>query len=110
MLEASERWRVAVHCGLVRTPRKRAQRSNSPHHHFWNLLQGDSCVQRDAFYVTLLRYAGCTAFSQEEAHVYGAGDDIGTRCTMALADVADRMQTLRRVVAGIGLIGGMQAV
>src|SRR5688500_7861230 len=34
---------------------------------------------RDVYYTALLRYAGCTAFSHEEAHRYGAGDDIQTR-------------------------------
>ncbi|HKU39617.1 MAG TPA: hypothetical protein VJR89_15765, partial [Polyangiales bacterium] len=56
----------------------------------------------DAYYVSLLRYLGCTAFSHEEAHVYGAGDDIALRRTMALADVAAPGATLRRVLRGIG--------
>ncbi len=57
---------------------------------------------RDAFYVTLLRYLGCTAFSHEEAHEYGAGDDIALRRTMAMADASDPIGTVRRVVRGIG--------
>ncbi|HKP58753.1 MAG TPA: HD domain-containing phosphohydrolase [Polyangiales bacterium] len=56
----------------------------------------------DAYYVSLLRYLGCTAFSHEEAHIYGAGDDIALRRTMSLADVAAPGTTLRRVIAGIG--------
>ena len=59
-------------------------------------------LQRDVFYATFLRYAGCTAFSHEEAHRYGAGDDIGTRQVMALADPADPVGLLRSVAAGIG--------
>src|SRR5690349_5896367 len=30
---------------------------------------------RDAYYVTLFRFLGCTAFAHEEAADYGAGDD-----------------------------------
>jgi HD-GYP domain-containing protein (c-di-GMP phosphodiesterase class II) len=58
--------------------------------------------QYDAYYVSLLRYLGCTAFSHEEAHVYGAGDDIALRRTMALADSADPRATLARVLRGLG--------
>jgi HD-GYP domain-containing protein (c-di-GMP phosphodiesterase class II)/DNA-binding CsgD family transcriptional regulator len=57
---------------------------------------------RDVFYATLFRYLGCTAFSHEEAHTYGAGDDIQTRRTMALADAAHPLETLGRIVRGIG--------
>jgi putative nucleotidyltransferase with HDIG domain len=57
---------------------------------------------RDVYYTTLLRYAGCTAFSHEEAHVYGAGDDIGTRQVMALADPSEPVTLIKDVVTGIG--------
>ena len=57
--------------------------------------------QYDSYYVTLLRYLGCTAFSHEESHRYGAGDDIALRRTMALADAADPAFTLQRVLRGV---------
>src|SRR5687767_8601957 len=56
---------------------------------------------RDCYYASLIRYVGCTAFSHEEAHVYGAGDDIGTRQVMAMADAADPVGTVRAIVRGI---------
>ena len=34
----------------------------------------------------LLRHIGCTGFASEEAHEYGAGDDVGLRRTMAAVD------------------------
>jgi HD-GYP domain-containing protein (c-di-GMP phosphodiesterase class II) len=57
---------------------------------------------RDAYYVNLLRYLGCTAFAHEESARYGAGDDIAVRRTMAMADVTDPVGTLGRIVRGIG--------
>lgn len=57
---------------------------------------------RDAFYVTLLRYLGCVGFAHEEAHLYGAGDDIGTRYVMGMADMGDMFGTARRIVGRIG--------
>lgn len=57
---------------------------------------------RDTFYVNLLRYAGCIAFSHEEAHVYGAGNDIATRSVMSMADPTEVPATLARIVRGIG--------
>jgi HD-GYP domain-containing protein (c-di-GMP phosphodiesterase class II) len=59
----------------------------------------------DLYYVTLFRYLGCTGFAHEEAHVYGAGDDIAVRRTMALADAGQPGFTLRRVARGIGKSG-----
>ncbi len=56
---------------------------------------------RDTFYASVLRYTGCTAFSHEEAHLYGGGDDINTRSTMALADVSDPVALVGRVVANL---------
>ncbi len=57
---------------------------------------------RDAYYVTVLRFLGCTGFAHEEAHVYGAGDDLGTRNVMSMADAANPVGTLRAITAGIG--------
>ncbi|MBL9014763.1 MAG: HD domain-containing protein [Myxococcales bacterium] len=57
---------------------------------------------RDAFYVSLLRYLGCVGFAHEEAHHYGAGDDIGTRYVMGMADMGDMFGTARRIVGRIG--------
>lgn len=57
---------------------------------------------RDAYYVTLFRFLGCTAFAHEEAADYGAGDDIATRNAMALADLSEPAQTLREIVAQVG--------
>ncbi len=57
---------------------------------------------RDAYYVNLLRYVGCVGFAHEEAHVYGDGDDIGTREVMGMADAADPLGTVRRIVTRIG--------
>jgi len=49
---------------------------------------------RDAYFTVLFRFLGCTGFSHEEAHEFGAGDDITTRNTMALADIADPVGTV----------------
>ncbi len=56
---------------------------------------------RDAYYVNVLRFLGCTAFAHEETHVYGGGDDIAVRRTMALADAANPGQLVGRVLRGI---------
>jgi HD-GYP domain-containing protein (c-di-GMP phosphodiesterase class II) len=63
----------------------------------------------DAYYVTIFRYLGCTGFAHEEAHVYGAGDDIAVRRTMALADGAQPLFTIARVARGIGRSGPIAA-
>lgn len=60
---------------------------------------------RDVYYVAMLRYLGCTAFAHEEAHVYGAGDDINTRNVMATADVGDKLGLVAHVAKGIGREG-----
>src|SRR4030095_11428920 len=57
-------------------------------------------VLRDVYYTSLLRYPGCTAVAHEEAHLYGAGDDIGTRNVMSMADVADPLGVVKSVVLG----------
>jgi HD-GYP domain-containing protein (c-di-GMP phosphodiesterase class II) len=59
-------------------------------------------TQHDAYYLTLLRFLGCSGFAHEEAHLYGAGDDNSLRNVMALADVADPLGTLGAIVRGIG--------
>jgi HD-GYP domain-containing protein (c-di-GMP phosphodiesterase class II) len=61
---------------------------------------------RDVYYTSLLRYLGCTGFSHEEAHLYGAGNDIATRNVMSMADMADPIGTIGRVVKGVGKDGG----
>lgn len=63
----------------------------------------------DAYYVTIFRYLGCTGFAHEEAHVYGAGDDIAVRRTMALADGAQPFFTISRIARGIGRSGPVAA-
>lgn len=62
---------------------------------------------RDAYYVNLLRYLGCVGFAHEEAHVYGAGDDIAVRELMAMADDADPLGTLGRIVTRLGRGGDL---
>jgi HD-GYP domain-containing protein (c-di-GMP phosphodiesterase class II) len=59
-------------------------------------------VQRDAYFLTLFRFLGCTAFAHEEAHRYGAGDDITVRNVMALADISEPAPTLRSIIGRIG--------
>jgi HD-GYP domain-containing protein (c-di-GMP phosphodiesterase class II) len=61
----------------------------------------DAGTLRDAYYLTLFRFLGCTGFAHEEAQ-YGAGDDITTRNVMALADSSEPAQTLRAIVTRIG--------
>jgi HD-GYP domain-containing protein (c-di-GMP phosphodiesterase class II)/DNA-binding CsgD family transcriptional regulator len=60
---------------------------------------------RDSYYVNLLRYLGCVGFAHEEAHVYGAGDDIATRYLMGMADAADPVGTARRIIGRLGAGG-----
>src|SRR5688572_1041392 len=57
---------------------------------------------RDAYYLTLFRFLGCTGFAHEEARYYGAGNDIATRNVMALADAADPVRTLSAIVRRVG--------
>jgi HD-GYP domain-containing protein (c-di-GMP phosphodiesterase class II)/DNA-binding CsgD family transcriptional regulator len=47
---------------------------------------GDDELVGDAVVGGLLRHIGCTGFATEEAHVYGAGDDISLRRLMATVD------------------------
>lgn len=60
----------------------------------------------DAYYVTLLRFAGCTGFAHEEAHAYGAGDDRSVRQAMALADPTAPGPTLRAILGTVGKASG----
>src|SRR5882762_8306209 len=62
----------------------------------------DAGTLRDAYYTTLLRFLGCTGFAHEEAHEFGAGDDIAVRSVMAMADVADPVGTVSAIVRGVG--------
>lgn len=62
----------------------------------------DDETLRDAFYVMLFRYLGCTAFAHEEAHEYGAGDDLGTRNVMSMADASDPIGTVRAIANRVG--------
>lgn len=59
-------------------------------------------VQRDVFYTSLLRYAGCVGFAHEEAHHYGAGNDIATRRVMAMADPTEPASTVFAIAGGVG--------
>lgn len=56
---------------------------------------------RQAWWLPLLRYLGCTAFAPEEAHRYGAGHDQSVRNTMVLADEGDIPATLGRIWRGV---------
>jgi len=47
---------------------------------------GDDRLTADVVVGALLRHIGCTGFSVEEAHRYGAGDDVGLRSVMAEVD------------------------
>jgi len=50
----------------------------------------------------LLRFLGCTAFSHEEAHRYGAGDDHTLKQVMSDVEWAEKPAAIRRIVTGIG--------
>jgi HD-GYP domain-containing protein (c-di-GMP phosphodiesterase class II) len=59
-------------------------------------------VLRDAFYLVMFRYLGCTAFAHEEASIYGGGDDQSVRNTMAMADATNPLGTLGSIVLHVG--------
>lgn len=61
----------------------------------------DERTAGDAYLVTQLRYLGCTAFAHDEAHRFGAGNDIAVRNTMAMADAGDKLGTLGMIARGI---------
>jgi hypothetical protein len=56
---------------------------------------------RDAYWVTLFGFLGCTGFAHEEAQV-GAGDDQSVRNAMVMADVADPLGTMLGAIRRIG--------
>ena len=56
---------------------------------------------RDGYWVTVLRFLGCTAFAHEEAHDYGAGDDLRVRNTMGMADATNPLGTLRSIASNV---------
>lgn len=47
---------------------------------------GDARLVGDVVVGSLLRHIGCTGFAVEEAHRFGAGDDVGLRSVMAEVD------------------------
>src|SRR5688572_11147697 len=53
------------------------------------------------FWVSALRFVGCTAFSPELAG-FAAGDDNSVRKTMPFVDFDHPADTVRRVVQGFG--------
>lgn len=53
------------------------------------------------FWVTALRFVGCTAFAPEEAG-FAAGDDNSMRQTMVFVDFDQPLDALRRVIRGFG--------
>jgi HD-GYP domain-containing protein (c-di-GMP phosphodiesterase class II) len=57
---------------------------------------------RRVYWVSVVRYLGCTAFAHEEAHEFGAGDDNNTRNVMSFIDAADPLDAIGRVARGIG--------
>ena len=62
-------------------------------------LVGDERLVGDGVVASLLRHIGCTAFAVEEAHRYGAGDDVGLRSVMAEVDFG-RPEEMVRIVTG----------
>lgn len=62
----------------------------------------DDATRPHVYYAALLRYIGCTAFAHEEASVYGGGDDIQLRRTMADVDSARPADLVRKVATGVG--------
>lgn len=66
-----------------------------------DVFGGDPAERRAVWWTPLLRYLGCTAYAWEEGARYGAGDDRSVRHTMVLADPADPVGTVRRVVSGV---------
>lgn len=49
----------------------------------------------------LLRHIGCTGFAAEEAHVYGAGDDVALRAVMAEVDFGQPERAVRHVTENL---------
>ena len=61
----------------------------------------DAATVRQAWWLPLLRYLGCTAYAAEEGHRYGVGRDRSVRNTMVLADEGDLPGTLGRIWRGV---------
>jgi HD-GYP domain-containing protein (c-di-GMP phosphodiesterase class II) len=64
-------------------------------------LCGHHGVARDVLHGCLLRHIGCTGFAVEEAHIFGAGDDVSVRSVMAEVDFAQPDDAMRRIQAGV---------
>lgn len=62
---------------------------------------GDDRLVADVLYGGLLRHIGCTAFAVEEAHRYGAGDDVSLRRVMATVDFGSPDDAVRRITGGL---------
>src|SRR5882724_8942107 len=60
-----------------------------------------NCDQGTAFWVSALRFVGCTAFSPEEAR-FAAGDDISVRKTLSAADFDRPFELVRGIARGFG--------
>jgi HD-GYP domain-containing protein (c-di-GMP phosphodiesterase class II)/DNA-binding CsgD family transcriptional regulator len=63
------------------------------------LLRGDADRDPTVFWVSALRFVGCTAFAPEEA-AFAAGDDNSVRSTLVFADFNQPLDVVRRVVRG----------
>lgn len=61
---------------------------------------GQQAITGDVVIGALIRHLGCTGFAVEEAHQYGAGDDVALRSTMAAVDFADPEDAVRRIERG----------
>lgn len=60
----------------------------------------DDEVVAESYFLSQLRYLGCTSFAHEEGHRYGAGDDVALRHTMAMVDGADKVGALSAMWSG----------
>jgi HD-GYP domain-containing protein (c-di-GMP phosphodiesterase class II)/DNA-binding CsgD family transcriptional regulator len=58
---------------------------------------GDDRLVGDVVVGALLRHIGCTGFAVEEAHRFGAGDDVGLRSVMAEVDFGRPEEAVRIV-------------
>lgn len=65
------------------------------------LVGADPEQQALAYWTTLLRFAGCTAFAHEEASLYAEGDDLGLRRTLAYVDFGRPRTFVSRALTGI---------
>ena len=62
---------------------------------------GDATLVADVLVGALLRHIGCTGFAVEEAHRYGAGDDVALRQVMAEVDFGQPARAVATVQAGL---------